>query len=90
MRDTFVTKGYPVVVGEYGSIDKSAFDSSNNRYRADFARAVVATSKKYGAATIYWDNGHNGQYGFALFDRTTNAVTQQGIVNAIMGAVSGQ
>lgn len=89
MRDVFVSKGYPVVVGEYGSIDKSSFDSSNNRYRADFARAVVATSKKYGAATIYWDNGHNGQYGFGLFDRRTLTVTQQGIINAIMSAVAG-
>jgi len=86
MRDVFVSKGYPVVVGEYGSIDKSSFDSSSNRYRADYARAVVATSKKYGAATVYWDNGHNGQYGFALFDRRTNAVTQQGIISAIMSA----
>ncbi|NGY65203.1 glycoside hydrolase family 5 protein [Lentzea sp. NEAU-D13] len=88
MRDVFVSKGYPVVVGEYGSIDKSSFDSSNNRYRADFARAVVATSKKYGAATVYWDNGHNGQYGFGLFDRRARTVTQQGIINAIMGAVA--
>src|SRR5919107_1493668 len=63
MHDVFVTKGYPVVVGEYGAIDKSSFDSSNNRYRADFARAVAATSKKYGAATVYWDNGVNGRYG---------------------------
>ncbi|WP_165977968.1 cellulase family glycosylhydrolase [Nonomuraea diastatica] len=52
--DSFVVRGYPVVVGEYGSIDKSSFDSSNNRYRADFARTMVATAKKYGAATIYW------------------------------------
>ncbi|MDX8055712.1 glycoside hydrolase family 5 protein [Lentzea sp. BCCO 10_0798] len=88
MRDVFVAKGYPVVVGEYGSIDKTSFDSSNNRYRADFARAVVATSKKYGAAAIYWDNGHNGQYGFGLFDRKARTVTQQGIINAIMGAVA--
>jgi endoglucanase len=87
MRDVFVSKGYPVVVGEYGSIDKSSFDSSNNRYRADFARAVVATSKKYGAATVYWDNGYNGQYGHGLFDRNSRTVTQQGIINAIMAGL---
>jgi endoglucanase len=81
-------KGYPVVVGEYGSIDKSSFDSSNNRYRSDFAHAVVATAKKYGAATVYWDNGGTGQYGFGLFDRRTYAVTQQGIVNAIMSGLT--
>ncbi|EWM18825.1 glycoside hydrolase family 5 protein [Kutzneria sp. 744] len=82
--DKFVTKGYPVVVGEYGSIDKSSFDSSSNKYRADYAHAVVATAKKYGAATVYWDNGANGQYGFGLFDRKSYAVTHQEIINAIM------
>ena len=87
MYDKFVTKGYPVVVGEYGAIDKSSSDSSNNRYRADFARAIVATAKKYGASTVYWDNGENGQYGFGLFDRRSSAVTHQGIIDAIMSGV---
>ncbi|MFC4615660.1 cellulase family glycosylhydrolase [Cellulomonas algicola] len=83
--DAFTSKGYPVFVGEYGSIDKTAFDAANNRYRADYARTLVATATKYGAATAYWDNGHNGQYGFALFDRASATVTQQGIIDAIMG-----
>jgi endoglucanase len=87
--DAFVSRGYPVVVGEWGSIDKSSHDSANNRYRADFARALVSTAKKYGAATIYWDNGHNGQYGFGLFNRSNNTVTQQGIIDAIMSGLGG-
>ncbi|KJK42723.1 cellulase [Lentzea aerocolonigenes] len=88
MYDKFVTKGYPVVVGEYGAIDKSSADSSNPRYRADYVRAVTSTAKKYGAATVYWDNGETGQYGFGLFNRRTLAVTQQGIINAIMSGAS--
>ncbi|WP_433019604.1 glycoside hydrolase family 5 protein [Kribbella sp. CA-294648] len=88
MYDKFVVRGYPVVVGEYGSIDKTFADSSNNRYRADFARAVVSTSKRYGAATFYWDNGVNGQYGFGLFNRSTTSVTQQGIIDAIRAGVA--
>lgn len=87
--DAFVTRGYPVVVGEYGSIDKSSHDSSNNRYRQDFARMLVATAKKYGASTIYWDNGVNGQYGFGLFNRSASSVTQQGIIDAIMSGLGG-
>lgn len=89
MYDKFVTQGYPVVVGEYGAIDKAFADSSNPRYRADYVRAVAATSKKYGAAPIYWDNGWNGQYGFGMFDRQTLAVTQQGMINAMLSGVSG-
>jgi endoglucanase len=87
--DKFVTRGYPVVVGEYGAIDKSSADSANNRYRADFARAIVATAKKYGAATVYWDNGNNGNHGFGLFDRSSYAVTHQGIIDGIMSGVRG-
>ncbi|WP_273652534.1 cellulase family glycosylhydrolase [Cellulomonas fimi] len=86
MYDTFVVQGYPVFVGEYGSIDKTSADATNNRYRADYARTLVATAKKYGAATAYWDNGWNGQYGFGLFDRSTATVTQPGIVSAITGS----
>ncbi|MEV4054798.1 hypothetical protein AB0J55_26675 [Amycolatopsis sp. NPDC049688] len=41
-------KGYRAVVGEYGSIDKWAADPANNRYRADFAHAVVATPRSTG------------------------------------------
>lgn len=87
MYNRFVKNGYPVVIGEYGSIDKSNFDSSNNNYRAIFAKKVCQTAKKYGAVPVYWDNGYNGQYGFGLFNRYNNAVTQQGIINAIMSAM---
>ncbi|WP_232240607.1 glycoside hydrolase family 5 protein [Kutzneria sp. 744] len=89
MHDTFGVKGYPIVVGEYGANDKTSSDSSNNKYRANYAHAVVATAKKYGEATIYWDNGATGQYGFGLFDRRSYAVTQQGIINAIMSGLGG-
>ncbi|WP_305786999.1 cellulase family glycosylhydrolase [Symbioplanes lichenis] len=89
VHDTFVVRGYPVLVGEYGAIDKTSADSANNTYRADYARTLVAAAKKYGAATAYWDNGYNGQYGFGLFNRSTATVTQQGIIDAIIGAVTG-
>jgi endoglucanase len=82
--DAFVTKGYPVIVGEYGSIDKTTYDSTNNRYRVDYARTLVATAKKYGAVPVYWDNGWNGQHGLGLFDRNSATVTQQDIIDGIM------
>lgn len=83
----FVTQGYPAVIGEFGSIDKTAYDSTNNVYRAAFAKAVTSTAKKYKMVPVYWDNGHNGQHGFALFNRSNNTVTQQGIINAIMQGI---
>jgi endoglucanase len=84
MYDKFVTQGYPVIIGEFGSIDKTSHDSNNNKYREAYAKAVTSTAKKYKLVPVYWDNGFNGQYGFGLFNRYNNTVTQQGIINAIM------
>ncbi|MFB9237697.1 cellulase family glycosylhydrolase [Plantactinospora siamensis] len=89
VRDTFVARGYPAIVGEYGSVDKTSADPTNNTYRADFARTLVTDAKKYGIATAYWDNGYNGAYGLGLFDRSSLTVTQQGIIDAIMAAIGG-
>jgi len=85
--DKFVVQGYPAVIGEFGSIDKTTLDSTNNTYRAAYAIALSSTAKKYGSVPVYWDNGYNGQYGFGLFNRSTNAVTQQGIIDAIMSGM---
>lgn len=48
-----------MVIGEFGSIDKTAFDSTNNTYREAFAKAVSGAVRKYGSVPIIWDNGHN-------------------------------
>lgn len=87
MYNKFVTQGYPVVIGEYGSVDKTSEDSTNNTYREAFAKAVCSTAKQYSCVPIYWDNGYNGKYGYGLFNRSTHAVTQPGIIDAIMSGI---
>lgn len=84
MKTTFADKGYPVFIGEYGSIDKTSYDSENKYYRAYFARKLCQLSRKNGCIPMYWDNGYNGVHGFGLFDRTTCEVTQPVIIDAIM------
>ena len=84
MKTTFVDKGYPVFIGEYGSIDKTSYDSENEYYRAYFARKLCQLSRKNGCIPMYWDNGYNSVHGFGLFDRTTCEVTQPVIIDAIM------
>lgn len=76
-------QGYPVVIGEYGAIDKSSIDSRNTACRADFATKVCTYAKKYGMVPVWWDNGDTNKYGFALFNRYTAAVTQSAIIKAI-------
>lgn len=84
MKTTFADKGYPVFIGEYGSIGKTSYDSENEYYRAYFARKLCQLSRKNGCIPMYWDNGYNGVHGFDLFDRTTCEVTQPVIIDAIM------
>ena len=84
MKTTFADKGYPVFIGEYGSIGKTSYDSENEYYRAYFARKLCQLSRKNGCIPMYWDNGYNGVHGFGLFDRTTCEVTPPVIIDAIM------
>ena len=60
LNTTFISKGYPVIIGEYGSngneektINKTSTDEQKaeaGRQAADFMRLC----KKYGAACFYW------------------------------------
>lgn len=84
LKETFIDKGYPVFIGEYGSIDKSTYDSESEFYRAYFAKKLCEVSKETGCIPMYWDNGYNGVHGFGLFDRTTKKITQPAIIDAIM------
>lgn len=83
MYQKFVANGYPVVIGEYGSIDKSEYDSVNTTCRAEFASKVCSYADSYGMVPVAWDNGYTGTYGFGLIDRTTYEVTEPEIIAAI-------
>lgn len=79
----FVQKGYPVVIGEYGCINKSAADPENTKFRAHFDQKLCECSKKYGCIPVYWDNGAIGN-SFGLINRITLKVEQQEIVDGIV------
>lgn len=72
----------PVIIGEYGAVNKE-----NDFNRIIYLSALNRTAETYNIVTAYWDNGFTGIYGFALFDRETNSVTESGetIISAIMG-----
>ena len=80
----FTSQGYPVVIGEYGAIDKSSKDYANTACRAEFAQRVCAYADNYGCVPVWWDNGVTGTNGFALFNRYNYQVVQPQIIDAIM------
>lgn len=96
LQETFTSKGIPVVIGEWGSIDKTEDDNENSVYRTYYAKKLCENAKRTGCVPVIWDNGWNGKYGFSLFNRGTKAddegnivkgsvsVSQREIIDAIM------
>ncbi len=69
------TNGMPVLIGEYGAIDKN-----NLSARASYCYELNYCAGYYGnIVTAYWDNGVIGTNGFALFNRETNTVNSDGV-----------
>lgn len=88
MKTKFVDKGIPVLVGEFGAIkrDNPADMPKHIASRQAFNKYVVSASLSRGMVPVYWDNGAPD---FGLFNRSTGAITDQGVVNAIMQGAGG-
>ena len=84
LYNAYIKNGYGVVIGEYGSIDKTYKDKRNTTYRAYFAEYVNYAAHQRNIVTVYWDNGYNGKHGFGIFDRTKCTVTQPEIIKGII------
>jgi len=85
LKSTFVDKGYPVVVGEYGTIAKAGGD--NAAFRVLWTQYVTKAAVKIGALPFYWDNGVVGSLGMGIFDRSTGAQAYPALVKAVVGSV---
>jgi len=71
-----------IFIGEWGSMEAQA--TAN---RAAHALAYAQDTTTAGLVPIWWDNGGSGSESFALFNRSTGAVTQSSIVSGIMTGV---
>ena len=84
LYNTFTSKGIPVIIGEYGAIDKTWADPSSNLYRRYYFEYVAKSAVNHGCVPVYWDNGYDGKNGFALFDRKTANLLYPELVAAIV------
>ncbi|GAA0877232.1 hypothetical protein GCM10009119_02000 [Algoriphagus jejuensis] len=82
MKVNFIDKGVPVLLGEYCATDKKAED--NDIYREDFLRYISKSARGHGLVPFYWDNGFAGDYGSALFNRTTGEQIYPDLVKAVV------
>ncbi|MDR0892541.1 MAG: cellulase family glycosylhydrolase [Mediterranea sp.] len=91
MKTTFIDKGIPVILGEYGALRRTLSDSSNSTENAeaqkghDASRAAYigyAThqAQAYGMAPFFWDAGNS----MSLFKRPEMTVIDPGVYEAMM------
>lgn len=70
LNTIFVSKGTPVVIGEFGAINKG-----NDSDRIKWAQTFVSGTKQYGISCVVWDNNSGTKKGnecFGLYDRYGN------------------
>lgn len=94
LKAQFVDNGIPVVIGEFGCIDKTSANAGIPNQiaenRAYYNGFLAGTAASYGITPVYWDNGYNGQYGFGLFNRNDCTQTQPELITAIVEAVNSK
>lgn len=89
MKTTFVDKGYPVILGEYGAILRSSLTSGladHVKARNYYLSYITKTALANGLVPIYWDNGVSGDKGFGLFDRNNGKQLHSDAIKAITQA----
>ena len=94
MKTKFVDEGYPVILGEYGAIRRSALTGSALEHhlasRAYYVQYAAQNAKINGLVPVIWDNGYTGNLGFGLFNRSDGSVFDRQALEAyIEGATSG-
>jgi aryl-phospho-beta-D-glucosidase BglC (GH1 family) len=82
MKTQFVDKGIPVLVGEFGAIDRATTLTGDalalhKASRAYYAKVVTQRALALGLVPFYWDTG-------ALLDRSHNLVRDQPTLDALM------
>ncbi|MDR3293129.1 MAG: glycoside hydrolase family 5 protein [Clostridiales bacterium] len=84
LKDTFISKGIPVVIDEFGAHAKN-----NEAERAAYAAYVTARAKAEKTAAFWWDNGVNTTAftddAYGILDRATGEFKYPLIVKALTG-----
>lgn len=95
MRTKFVSRGIPVLVGEFAAAkridhpDLTGTELARHlASRTYFDKKVVDTANSKGLKPVYWDEGWAGKDGFALFDRNAAAVIDPDGVRALTGGAA--
>lgn len=90
LYDTYTSKGIPVVIGEYGCINKG-----NPQERAFYLEAMNRMFRKYKLVGVYWDQGwydrsqEPADYSFTIIDRETGNPVEKVVTDAMLRGIMG-
>lgn len=88
MSSSFVKKGYPVILGEYGATYRGSLTgtalSDHLKSRNYYAQYVTQKAVANGIIPCYWDNGQLTTGGSGIFDRNTYKVEFPDLLKAII------
>ncbi len=84
MLERFTSQGYPILLGEYGALNKNNTDE-----RVYHIEAVTYLCRKYNVIPCLWDQGWYDasvevDYSYTIIDRATGVLTYPEIVSAIL------
>ena len=80
LEDTFISKGVPVLLDEFGAVDKN-----NTSIRAQYYAYYVKSAKAHGITCFVWDNGTESEFG--LLNRKDLTWYAPSIIDAMMQAL---
>lgn len=91
LKANFVDKGYPIILGEYGTVCHSITDKTVKKSDYYYLEYVTKAAKENGMAPFYWDNGQPQTGTFGIINRTTGTIAVPHMLNGIMkGACTGK
>ncbi len=84
LEKTFTSKGIPVILGEYGAINK--FNDADRTYHL---QVVNRMCQQFGVVPVYWDQGWydldaTPDYSYTLVDRNTCEPVYPGIIAGML------
>lgn len=81
LNDTFISKGIPVIIGEFGATNKDNLDS-----RVLWAESYTKRANKFGIPCFVWDNGGTrvGNENFGLINRRDLSVYYPELLEAYL------
>jgi aryl-phospho-beta-D-glucosidase BglC (GH1 family) len=95
LKNAFVNKGIPVIIGEMGAINRGESLSGNDRSKHLEARSAwyaytVKSAKAHGIVPIVWDTGYEGKNNMTIIRRqsgTMGSVFDLQTLNAMRNAI---